>query len=79
VVHLAKRILAVHEKDLDTFLESLGLLEALEKHELRCSLCDSIITRENFLCAYPENGKIQVCCNAVECYKTMNKRIRKEE
>jgi hypothetical protein len=78
-VRTVKKILAVHEKDIDAFFESLGLLEALKKQELRCSICNSVITKENFLCVYPENGEIKVCCIAAECYKTMAKRMGKEE
>jgi hypothetical protein len=76
---MAKRILAVHEKDLDAFLKSLGLLEVLEKQELRCALCGSIITRETFRCVYPENGEIKVCCSALECYSAIARRTEKEE
>lgn len=77
--NMEKRILAVHEKDLDAFLKSLGLLEALEKQELKCALCGSTITKENFLCVYPENGEIKVCCNELECYKAIARRMGKEE
>lgn len=78
MVCMEKRILAVHERNLDSFLESLGLLEALEKQELRCAICGSVITRENFLCVYPDNGEIKVCCNASECYKVVMKKLGKE-
>ncbi|RLI74981.1 hypothetical protein DRP04_13970 [Archaeoglobales archaeon] len=62
-------IKAVHDKDLEKFLAKLGLLEKIEKKELRCSICGEVITLENFLCVYPENGKIKVCCNKKECYE----------
>jgi hypothetical protein len=76
---MAKRILAVHEKNLDLFLKSLGLLEAFEKRELKCALCGSVITRDNFYCVYPENGIVKVCCNKLDCYKTLAGRKEKKE
>lgn len=76
---MSDRILAVHERDLDTFLKSLGLLEALEKQELKCAICGSIITRETFQCVYAENGEIKVCCNKLECYKAVARKMGKEE
>jgi hypothetical protein len=76
---MANRILAVHENDLDAFLKSLGLLEAFEKQELKCALCGTTITKENFLCVFPENGEIKVCCNKLGCYEAIARRMGKEE
>lgn len=70
-------ILAVHEQDLDSFLASLGLLEAFKNQELKCAVCGSVITKDNFHCVYPDNGEIKVCCSLLDCYKTVLKKLRK--
>ena len=75
---MKKKILVVHEQNLDSFLESLGLLEALENGELVCGVCGSVITRENFRCVYPDNGEIKACCSALHCYKIVLKKLGKE-
>jgi len=70
-----KEIKAIHEQDLNTFLEKLELLKPLNNGELRCSLCDITITKENFKFVYSENGEIKVCCNKIECYEKIISKI----
>lgn len=60
---------AVHDYRLDEFLENIGLLEALEKGELRCSICGCRVDRDNFQCAYSFEGQIEVCCDKLECFR----------
>ncbi len=75
---MKKRILAVHEQNLDSFLQSVGLLEALENGQLKCGICGSLITRENFRCIYPDKGELKVCCSVLHCYETVLKNMGKE-
>ena len=62
-------IRAVYEKDLDKFLESIDLLSALGKGELKCHICGCEINRENLQCVYPQGGEIKVCCSNLSCYR----------
>ncbi|GAV24826.1 hypothetical protein ciss_07590 [Carboxydothermus islandicus] len=62
-------IKAVHDDDLEQFLDSLGLLKKIRKGKMRCAKCNTTITLENFQCVYPEEGKIKVCCSKLECYR----------
>ena len=68
-------IKAVHDSDLEKFLAKLNLLEKIKKKELRCSICGEIITMENLVCVYPENGEIKVCCNERECYEKVFEKV----
>lgn len=64
-----RTIKVVHERELDTLLESLGLSNLLDQGKLRCGVCNSKINRENFLCLYPSDDQILICCTKTECYK----------
>ena len=70
-----KEIRAIYEKDLDSFLEKLELLEPLERGELSCAVCGEIIKRENFKFVYPEDGEIKVCCSKPKCYEEIISKI----
>jgi|Deesub1362B_J571_1020462.scaffolds.fasta_scaffold03680_2 hypothetical protein len=63
-----KEIRAIHEKDLDSFLEKLELLEPLKRGELYCSICGKKLTKNNLGLVYTENKELKICCNKSECY-----------
>jgi hypothetical protein len=58
---------AVHEKDLETFLASLGILDAIENRTLTCISCGDIVTLDNLGCVMPMNGEVRVCCEKPSC------------
>ena len=60
-------IKAVHEKNLDSLLESLGLTEPLEQGKLVCAICGCKITRANIGTIFPDEGQVRVCCNNPGC------------
>ena len=47
-------IKAVHEDDLEKFLERLRLLDKIKNGEIHCAICGDVVTLDNFLCVYPE-------------------------
>ena len=59
---------AVHEMDLENFLKSLGILEAITQGRLRCAVCGDTISLETFQCAFPDRGQIKVACHRPECF-----------
>ena len=70
-----KEIRAIYEKDIDSFLMKLELLEPLERGELFCSTCNELINKENFKFVYVENGEIKICCNKIECHERITFKI----
>ena len=66
---LKHKILAVHDANLDEFLRSLELYDALENGELRCNICECQVTRENLGCVYPLGDEIKVCCDRLDCLR----------
>jgi hypothetical protein len=70
------KINAVHEDDLDTFFDGLGLLNDLNNNKIKCSTCNCTVTKENFGCIYPYKNDIKLCCDKLDCY---SKILRKME
>ena len=64
-------IKAVHEKNVEELLVSLGMLEELKSGKLNCSKCNRVINMQNLLCLYPDGDKVRICCNARECYESV--------
>lgn len=73
------KIHAIHDYNLKEFLKNIGLLEAIEEGELRCSICGSVIDKDNFQCAYPLEGRIEVCCDKLECFQGVLERRKKQK
>ena len=67
---------AVHESDLEQFLDKLGLLQEIDKGTLKCYVCGQKITKTNFHCVYPFEGEIRVCCDNPLCYEHVLSSIR---
>jgi len=71
-------IQAIHKRDLNIFLERLGILEDFKKGKLNCNFCGSTITRENIGFIFPLEGKVLISCNKIDCmYKF--KKVMKEK
>jgi hypothetical protein len=62
---------AVYEEDIAPFLDSIGILDTINAGKAECAHCFGIVTLENFLSVYPENGEIKVCCKDTDCYKKL--------
>lgn len=68
------KVKAVHDADLNSFLQNIGLSEDMENGILRCSFCDCVLTFENFGGIYKENGHLKPFCQKTECYLEVLKR-----
>lgn len=62
-----KEIRAVHQRNLDEVLASLGLLDSLAKGELVCDVCGCKVTRENIGTIFRKDRQLHVCCNKLDC------------
>lgn len=60
---------AVHARDLDRLVESLGIAEALRNGSLRCEFCGCEVRKENLGAVYPEAGEVRVSCNKADCIR----------
>lgn len=76
---MEKRIFkAVYEADLKILLEGLGLLKEFEEGKIRCSICGTTITIENFGALYPSDREIRICCSNFNCYMKVRSNELKE-
>lgn len=65
-----------HEDNLEVILNKLNLLEKMQRNELLCSICNVIITKENFGCIYlNKDNNVEVCCSNPECFKKVSEEI----
>ncbi|MFW9799908.1 MAG: hypothetical protein ACFFD9_05695 [Candidatus Thorarchaeota archaeon] len=63
-----KRILnAVHEHDLEEFLESVGLLAELKSEQLKCMICAEFIKMDEIAKIIVHRGHISVICHKANC------------
>lgn len=71
------KIKGVYEKDLDKFLDSLGLLDKINRGEILCHFCRNHINKENFGGIIRLKGVLQVFCDDIDCYLKMIEEKRK--
>ena len=65
---MAVKVKAVHEADLEKYLESIGILNDILEGKISCRHCKDVITLENFLCMYPFDYELAISCNKPICY-----------
>ena len=63
------KIKAVHEAELEKYLKSLDIFNEIKEGKYQCRHCKTTITLENFLCMYPFNDEIVMCCDNPKCYQ----------
>lgn len=66
-----ERVHAIHERDLESILTDLGLLDEILAGSLYCSLCDSPLTLDTIQCLYMDEDNIRLCCTRVDCYERL--------
>ena len=62
---------AVHDDDLPTYLESLGLFSDLKAGRIVCKFCADVITLVNLHALFPDSGNIRLTCSKPECIKKL--------
>jgi hypothetical protein len=62
-----KELWAVHDSDVEDFLERLGLLNPIKEGKLLCAQCGQVVTLDSFGAAYPDVSEIKVVCDKLEC------------
>ena len=70
----SEKIQAVHSDDIETYLQELGVLDAVQKGACVCAVCRRSVTLDNIACLYPENGEVQFICSDPRCVDAIIKR-----
>lgn len=58
----------VHDKDLKTLLQSLGVYENVVEGKFKCLFCGEKISFENIDSIVPYEESIQFTCDKLECH-----------
>ena len=73
---MKKRIIeAVHDGDLEVFLENLGILDSLKSGRFQCYHCGTKVSIENLLAVHTFENEIKFTCSNLECFNFMNEEI----
>ena len=63
-----KTIHAIHEYDIEDFLNKLDSKDKLRNEEILCSFCNTVLTADNLECIISFGGELKFCCNKPDCY-----------
>jgi len=63
---------AVHERDLQALLESLGLLEIVASGHATCLHCGDVVTVDNLHCIVPRGEDILLACSKPACIEVVH-------
>ena len=66
-----RTIKAIHEYDLEKFLESIGLLDNIRTGTIVCARCRKPVTLETFDSIGRFNDKLKTYCNRSDCRQTL--------
>lgn len=67
---------AIYHKDVANFFKSMGLSEKLAQGELRCSICEAMITLGNFKAVVRKSNKLLFCCDKEPCIQKFTSILR---
>lgn len=62
-----QQLRAVHDNDLEAFLESLGMLEAVKSGHSRCEVCGQLATLQNLGAVLPIGNRVGLSCDSESC------------
>jgi len=58
---------AVHEDDLEAYLDSLGILGKMNRGQILCKFCHEPVSKDTLHSLFPESGDIKVVCDTPSC------------
>lgn len=69
----AEIIKAIHDDQLENFLQSIGVLEEVKLGKCKCKFCGETVTLENLYTVFPESRQVKFSCNSVKCMVKLSK------
>lgn len=69
----------LHEKDLEQYLQKLGVLEIVQSGAAKCKFCHDIIRVGNIHVLFPESGQVKFVCDKPQCIKELNNYLRQKK
>ena len=71
-----KRINAVYDDDLITFLRSIGEYSKLQRGKCHCFSCKTIVSEKNIAAIFPQSGSVKYICNNPKCLFNYSEKVR---
>jgi len=69
-------IRTIYHENVADFFESIGLYEELKQGELRCVVCDRVITLKSFRAVTRISNVLLFCCNKESCIHNFSKHVK---
>jgi hypothetical protein len=70
------KLKAVHDEDLENFIDRLGILKKFKSGEIKCKFCEAPITFENLHSLFPQSGAIKFVCDSSDCVRKLQAMLR---
>jgi hypothetical protein len=71
-----KRLPVFHEDNIEEILKRFKLSQKFENNELKCAICESIVSKNNFGCLFlSKDGTVKVACSNPECLEKVYEMI----
>ena len=70
---MSRKLRAVHDDDLDEFLESLGILKAIDAGRVTCRFCGDAVSQANLHAVFPFQGSVETTCDRPACVRALNR------
>lgn len=74
-----RSINAVHEHDLNTLLDSVGLLEDFKKKKLKCKFCGDVVTDNNIFSVIRDSDRYKLVCSKARCVSSLMEFLNKRQ
>jgi hypothetical protein len=59
---------AIYEDDIDPVFKKMGIWDKLQKGEIKCAICEEIVTKDNFSAMKKIEGEIKLICDKGTCF-----------
>ena len=69
---------AIHDQDIEGYLESLGILKKLRRGRILCKFCRDPVTLETLHSLFPQSGDVKVVCEKPSCVLQLTDYLRSE-
>lgn len=66
------RLKAVYDADLESLLNSLGLLEVVKSGRATCAYCGDVVTLQTLDCLVPRGEEIALVCGKPTCVEAVH-------
>jgi len=63
------KVPSIHDDNLRTVLDDLGILDEVISGEIPCSVCGAPLTLDTIECLYMQGNELKLCCQDIECCK----------